>query len=126
MIGALLGWKGYALAAVASAALAFGGGWTVRGWKADSDALEATQAANKARDKAVAQAHAASASYEGQRQPLVVESTRSQNTIRETYRDNPNAACPVPDAVADSLRGAIDAANRAATGQPVATMPADQ
>jgi len=100
-------------------------GWTVRDWKADSDALEAVEAANKARDEAVAAAHAASASYEAQRAPIVVEAAKSENTIREIYRDNPNAACSVPDAAVVSLRGTIDAANRAATGQPVAALPAD-
>ena len=123
MIGALVGWKGYALTGVASAAIAAFGGWTVRDWKADSDALEAVEAANKARDEAVAAAHAASASYEAQRAPIVVEAAKSESTIREIYRDNPNAACPVPDAAVVSLRGTIDAANRAATGQPVAALP---
>jgi hypothetical protein len=110
---------------VGASLIAFGAGWTVRDWKADSDALEAVEAANKARDEAVAAAHAASASYEAQRAPIVVEAAKSENTIREIYRDNPNAACPVPAAAVDSLRGTIDAANRAATGQPVATLPAD-
>ena len=115
-----------ALPYVAAAVLAFGGGWTVRDWKAGADAGKALIAANKARDAAVAQAHAASASYEAQRAPIVIEAARSQHTIREVFKNDPtNAACPVPAAVADSLRGAIDTANGATPRELEPTLPAD-
>lgn len=44
ILAALSGWKGCALAASLGLIVGFGGGWTVRDWKAGADATEAAKA----------------------------------------------------------------------------------
>lgn len=106
-------------------ALAFGGGWTVRDWKADSDALEAKEDADKARDAAVKLAYDASASFEGERATIHVEAAEARSTIREIYRDvQVPADCAVPAAGVRLLDKAIEATGATAS-QPSAALPAD-
>ena len=47
IIARLAGWKGYALAASIALAVGFGGGWTVRDWKAGADATAAARKETK-------------------------------------------------------------------------------
>ena len=111
---------------VAAAVLAFGGGWTVRSWKADSDALEATEATNEALAWAVNQAYVASADYEAYRASLTTAREQSRTIIERYYRDNPNEpVCVVPEPVADSLRQSIATANAAIASEPSTALPND-
>lgn len=101
------------------------GGWTARDWKADSDALEAKEAADKARDAAVKLAYDASASFEGERATIHVEAAQARSTVREIYRDvQVPADCAVP---ADGVR-LLDQAIApvgSASGKSGAAVPVD-
>ena len=123
MIGALVGWKGYALTGLAAAVLAFGGGWTVRGWKADSDALEAKEQAEKAQLEAIKQAYDAGAATVAEEQRIVIASGSAQGRVREIYREvQVPAQCDVPDAGKRLLDEAI-AATGSSPAQPDGTVP---
>lgn len=123
MISALLGWKGYALTAVASGALAFGAGWQARDWKADSDDLAAKEQAEKAQLEAIKQAYDAGAATVAEEQRIVIASGDAQAKARIIYRDKDvPAQCDVPDAGKRLLDEAI-AATGANPAQPDATVP---
>lgn len=47
ILTSLAGWKGYALAAALALSIGFGGGWTVRDWKAGADGEAAAKAETK-------------------------------------------------------------------------------
>jgi hypothetical protein len=106
-------------------AVGFGGGWSVRDWKADSDTLAAKVEADRARDKAVKAAYDASASFEGERAIIQVEAARAQSTVREIYRDvQVPADCAVRP---DGLRLLDDAiaSGSPTPREPVAALPAN-
>lgn len=106
-------------------AVGFGGGWTVRDWKADSQALAAKVAADKARDAAVKLAYDASASFEGERATIHVQAAEARSTIREVYRNvEVPAGCVVDPAGVRLLDAAISPAGDVA-GQSRAALPAD-
>lgn len=112
------------LAGVAALAVAFGGGWAVRGWKADSDELEQVTLTQQAIDLQRRAADAAAVGFELARVDLDRQSWETQTIIRETYREIPvPAECAVPGAVADSLRAAVEGANRAAAGVAPPAVP---
>ena len=94
-------------------------GWTVRDWKADSDALEAE---NKAHAQFVAMSQALadqSLQLEYTQQELRNGERRDRETIREIYRDKVvSADCAVPDAAVSLLDNAVGRANAAAAGKP--------
>ncbi|MGR4893331.1 hypothetical protein ACIPPQ_20090 [Sphingopyxis sp. LARHCG72] len=103
----------------------FGAGWTVRGWKADSDELEQVTLTRAAIDAQRKVADAAAMGFEDTRAALDRQAYDTQTIIRETYREIAvPAECAVPAAVADSLRDATEATNRAVAGQPPRAMPA--
>lgn len=103
----------------------FGGGWTTRDWKADSDALEAKEAADKARDAAVKAAYDASASFEGERAVIHVQAAEARSTVREVYRNvEVPADCAVPAAGVRLLDRALSPAG-ADPGEPVGALPGD-
>lgn len=104
---------------------AFGSGWTVRSWKATSDMAKVERKLQEAVDQQRARADAAAASYEATRAALDQQSYATQTTIREYYRENPvNPDCAAGQPIVDSLRASIEAANRAASGEPPSTLPA--
>lgn len=106
-------------------AVGFGGGWTVRDWKADSDTLAAKNEADKQREKAVKAAYDASASFEGERAIIQVEAARAQSTVREIFRDvKVPADCAVPDAGLRLLDDAISSGG-SATRELVTAVPAN-
>lgn len=106
-------------------AAGFGGGWTVRDWKADSDALEAKVAADKERDAAVKAAYDASASFEGERATIQVQAAEARSTVREIYRNvEIPADCAVPAAGVSVLDRAISP-DGADTSKSRSTLPAD-
>lgn len=112
---------GGALALTAS----FGAGWAVRGWKADSDDLEQVTLTRAAIDAQRKVADAAAMGFEDTRAALDRQAYDTQTIIRETYREIAvPAECAVPAAVADSLRDATEATNRAVAGEPPREMPA--
>lgn len=112
------------LAGVAALALAFGAGWAVRGWKADSDELERANVVQQAIDQGRRLADAAAVGFELARVDLDRQSYETQTIIRETYREIPvPAECAVPGPVADSLRTAVEGANRAAAGVAAPAVP---
>jgi hypothetical protein len=112
------------LAGVVVLALAFGAGWAVRGWKADSDELEQVTMTQLAIDLQRRVADAAAVGFELARVDLDRQSYETQTVIRETYREIPvPAECAVPGAVADSLREAVEGANRAAAGVAAPAVP---
>lgn len=112
------------LVSIAALAVAFGGGWAVRGWKADSDELEQVTLTQKAIDVQRRAWDAAAVGYELARVELDRQSYETQTVIRETYREIPvPAECAVPVAVADSLRKAVEGANRAAAGVAAPAVP---
>jgi hypothetical protein len=112
------------VAGIAALALAFGAGWVVRGWKADSDELEQVTMTQMAIDMQRRVADAAAVGFELARADLDRQSYETQTVIRETYREIPvPAECAVPGAVADSLRKAVEGANRAASGVAAPTVP---
>jgi hypothetical protein len=99
-------------------------GWTVRDWKADSEALEAEEKAFK-QYTALTQALAdQSLALEYTVQSLRASERTDRETIREIYRDvQVSADCAVPDAAVSLLDNAVRRANAAATGQPVSELP---
>lgn len=101
------------------------GGWTVRDWKADSDALAAVVKTEKIRDQMQGKIDDAATKYEQGRANDGPAQIETRNTIREIYRDGPPipVECSVPDAVAVVLDAARQRANAATTGQSGAVVP---
>jgi len=105
-------------------ATAFGAGWQVRDWKADADMAKVERQLQQAVDEQRARADAAAADYEAIRAQLGQQSRDTRTIIEREYRNvEVPADCAVPDPVADSLRAAVESANRAAAGEPAATVP---
>lgn len=100
------------------------GGWTVRDWKADSDALETEQKAFK-QYKALTEALAdASLSYETLAQGIRANERTDRETIREIYRNvQVPVECAVPAGAVSLLDNAVREANAAASGKPVSPLP---
>lgn len=100
-------------------------GWTVRDWKADSDALAAADAARKAQERALAAVNKPAEHFEtvvAELKPLEIE---TRNTIREVYRNvEVPADCAVPAAGVSLLEAARLNANAAAAGEPFASVRA--
>lgn len=93
-------------------------GWTVRDWKADSDTLAATAAANERYDERVEEAAARSVAYEELAQQIRATERVDRVQIKEIYRDvEVPADCAVPDDARSLLDDAVRRANNAATGQ---------
>lgn len=96
-------------------------GWSVRDWKADADALKASEAAAKAQDAAVAAVSKSSTLFQDLAAGMRPLETKTRNTIREVYRNvEVPADCAVPDAGVRLLDAARLNANAAATGKPIA------
>ena len=99
------------------------GGWTVRDWKADSDALAAVQHTDEVREHMQTQLNEQSTKYEELRAQQGPAQIETRNTVREIYRDKPvSADCAAPAAVGGLLAGNIATANAAATGKSGSAM----
>ena len=109
--------------AIGALLLGIAGGWTVRDWKADSDALAAADAARKAQERAIAAANRPAERFEtvvAELKPLEIE---TRNTIREVYRNvEVPADCAVPAAGVSLLEAARLNANAAAAGEHLAEL----
>lgn len=100
-------------------------GWTVRDWKADSDALSAKDAAYEQYRALTGELAEASLRYEYLTQDLRASERTDRETIREIYNEVPvPAVCTPPAGVVGVLNNAIDRANAAASGQPLGEVPA--
>ena len=100
------------------------GGWTVRDWKADSDALEAEQKAYTQYTALTEALADASLSYEVLAQGIRASERTDRETIREIYRNvEVPSQCAAPDGVVSLLDNAVRDANAAATGQPRSELP---
>lgn len=114
----------WAYAGAAIAAVSFGSGWQVRAWKAEADAAKVETALRAAADKQAREWDIAAEVFESVRLGLATQSRETQTVIREYYRNvEVPAECAVPEPVADSLRKAVEGANRAATGEPAPAVP---
>ena len=99
-------------------------GWTVRDWKADSDALAAQTAAQERYDALAEENSKKSLAYETLAQSIRQSERRDRVEIREIFRDVETPSdCAVPDSAIGVLDNAVNRANAAATGQPIGPMP---
>lgn len=90
----------------------FLGGWTVRDWRADSDALKALQTASIERDRLTTKMGGLAFEYEQSRNAMGTARHDTTTKIREFYRDVPvNVDCAVPDPVRGLLETARNRAN---------------
>lgn len=113
-----------AYASIAVALAGFAGGWVVRDWKADAEALKAVERLIAEKDRMQTKVDAASAKYEEMRANLEPGKIETRNTIREIYRDvEVPAQCAAPADTVGVLQSARDAANAAASGQSGAALP---
>jgi hypothetical protein len=133
-VRALAGWKGYAAAALAGALVTGLAAWTVQGWRYDAEiaGMERDQARADAQASrqtlADIQANIETVAAAGRRAAAVGPTLTAQiNKITGALRDAP----PLPDNCRPdpvrmrSLESAVEAANRAAAGQPAgAAVPA--
>jgi hypothetical protein len=106
-------------------AAGFLAGWTVRDWKADSDALAAVKKTDLLRDKMQGKLDASAENYERGRAAAAPAQLETRNTIREIYRNAPPVpvVCSIPDDVAVLLENARQRANAAAAGQSGGAVP---
>ena len=101
------------------------GGWTVRDWKADSDALEADRKAQIEYVAVVQSLADQSLAYETLAQTLRASERTDRETIREVYRNvQVPSACAADPAVVQLLAKAVTDANAAASGQSGGNVPA--
>lgn len=99
-------------------------GWTVRDWKADSEALKAKETEYAQYQALTDELANASLAYEALAQTLRTAERTDRETIREIYRNvQVPAQCAAPAGAVSVLNNAIDRANAAATGQPVRAVP---
>ena len=124
---ALINWKGYAAAALAGALVAGGAAWVVQGWRWDAKlARQETRVAKDDADVARAalaqttkdiQAVATAAAQAAGVAPQVAAAMGKLN--QELKNANPlPAGCRPDDVRVRTLKDAVSAANRAASGQP--------
>lgn len=109
-------------------AVAFGAGWQVRTWKADSDQLEAVEAGIQRGKEQQQLADYKAGRYEEHRDEAQAATVARDTEIRTIYRTNRvlvPAECEPPAAALRVLDDAIDDASAAATGKPRPAVPAD-
>lgn len=115
-----------AKAGIAAALLiaAFGSGWYVRAKIADADMAKVQSELQEAVDAQRARADAAAASFEVNREAVDRQAYDTRTIIEREYRNVEVAAsCAVPEPVVDGLRRAVEASNRAASGEPAPALP---
>lgn len=103
---------------------AFFAGWTVRDWKADSDALEAERGAQERYEARVDQLAEQSLRFEELAQDIRASERVDRTTIREIYNEvEVPGECAVPDDAASLLDNAVGQANAAAAGESIGELP---
>lgn len=119
-----MNWQLLAAGGAGALLLGVAGGWTLRDWKADADALRAIEQAQEREDQAREQAEAAATGYEEGRADEYARTTERQTELRTIYRDIPVPAdCAVPPAARSVLEAARARANARASGEPVGLVP---
>jgi hypothetical protein len=99
-------------------------GWTVRDWKADSEALKADRRAQTEYVAVVQSLADASLAYETLAQSIRTQERTDRETIREVYRNvTIPMECAVPAGAVSVLNNATERANAAASGEPVSALP---
>lgn len=130
ILTALAGWKGYALTAAICLAVGFAQGWTVRGWKADADATDASIKAHAAQLAAVNAARLAEAAQAQTTHRIEAKAAEAQVVIREVTRtlieEVPVYVTPDVDARFDVPAGFVRLHDAAAAGRAVVPDPAGQ
>lgn len=115
------------IAYVSAGCIAVGalGGWTVRDWKADADALAAARKAERVQAAMQKRIDDQASEFETFRATIEPARVESRNTIREIFRDVPvRADCAPPAGAVSLLDGLVARANSAASGQSGVTMSA--
>lgn len=101
------------------------GGWTVRDWKADADALAAVRKAERVQAAMQKRIDDQATEFEAFRATIEPARVESRNTIREIFRDVPvRADCAPPAGAVSLLDSLVARANSAASGQSSLTMSA--
>lgn len=101
------------------------GGWTVRDWKADADALAAVRKAERVQAAMQKRIDDQATEFEAFRATIEPARVESRNTIREIFRDVPvRADCAPPAGAVSLLDSLVARANSAASGQSGLTMSA--
>lgn len=114
----------YAAGAAVLVAASFGAGWQVRAWRCDAQVAALERTINAAVDRQRDRLDQSAATAETIRDQADTRLSETRTIIRETYREIPVPSdCALRPAAADGVRAAIDAANRATTGQPSPAMP---
>jgi hypothetical protein len=112
---------GGALALIAG----FLGGWMVRDWKADAEALRAVEKAEKLRDQMQARTDDKASQLEAILSENRQAATVTQTKLREIYRDvQVPSDCAAPAAAGSVLDDAIARANAEVAGQSGTALPA--
>lgn len=94
------------------------GGWTVRDWKADADALAAVRKAERIQAAMQKRIDDQATEFEAFRATIEPARIESRNTIREIFRDVPVPEnCAPPPAAVSLLDNLVVRANAAASGQ---------
>lgn len=107
-------------------AVAFGAGWQVRTWKADSDQLEAVEAGIKRGKEQQELADFKAGRYEDERSDTQAITFARDTEIRTIYRTQNvlvPAECEPPGAALRVLDDAIADANAQAAGKPRPAVP---
>jgi len=107
-------------------ALAFGivTGWTIRDWKAGSEAMETMAKAEKLRIQLQAKYDNLSIRYETDRATADNNQIIRQMKLRTIYRDVPvYSDCAAPDTARSLLQNSVDETNARIAGKPVGPVP---
>jgi hypothetical protein len=103
------------------------GGWTVRDWKADSEALTAVNRLIETKDRMQAKVDAKSTEFEAFRASIEAQRAGMHSTIERIYKDVqvPSDCALRPDAlgVLERARTRANAAAGGQSGQPVPDDP---
>jgi hypothetical protein len=116
----------YAAGGAMIAVIAFGSGWQVRAWKADSDELKQFAAGVERGKEQQQLVHLEAARYEEESNDAAAASVERQTEIRTIYRTEQIAVaaeCEPPAGVASLLHAAVGAANARARGEPGGGLP---
>lgn len=117
----------YAAGGAMIAIIAFGAGWQVRSWKADSDQLEQYEAGVQRGREQQQLVHLEAALHEKESTDAAAASVERQTEIRTIYRTQRvevPAECEPPAGVYSVLNDAVGAANARARGEPGGRLPA--
>jgi hypothetical protein len=112
LLGWLIPWWVYGIAAAVALSGAFGVGWAVNGWRWEAKQAEALRDAQIAFQRQLQKQQDESEAYEQERERGRDESRARETEIRTIYRDRvAPAECEPPADAQRLLQGAVDSAN---------------